>query len=145
MTEKPTRRTVLKGAAATGAVTTGIGAIGGQAAAQQDADINVDASDLQITPQRGQQRAAGLINVQVQNLAIQDVLEVTIAGVAVNIQNVNILSDNVVNINVSDVVDVEGNQVQVAVTVLGETVQGAEQTVTGTDTIDVRQTGQTGN
>ncbi|WP_226481278.1 hypothetical protein [Natrinema amylolyticum] len=145
MRENPSRRTVLKSAVATGAVATGIGAIGGQAAAQQDADITVDASDLQITPQRGQQRAAGLINVQVQNLAIQDVLEVTIAGIAVNIQNVNILSDNVVNINVSDAVDIEGNQVQVAVTVLGETVQGAEQTVTGTDTIDVQQTGQTGN
>lgn len=150
MTEKQSRRTFVRGVAATGTVATGIAAFGGQTAAQEqdadaDTDIDVDASQLQITPQRGQQRAAGLINVQAQNVVIQDVLDVTIAGVSVNVQNVNILSDNVVNINVADAVDVEGTQALVAVTILGETIQEAEQEFTGEDTVDIQQTGQTGN
>lgn len=137
-TETATRRTILRGSAAVGiAATTGVATFGGQAAAQS---VNVDASDLQITTQQGQQMASGLINVQLQNLVIQDVVEVTVGGDVVEIKNVDILSNNEVNINVADAVDVEGTQALVAVTILGETTQGAVQEFTGEDTVDVQQT-----
>ena len=123
MTENPTRRTFVKGVAATGTAATGIAAFGGQAAAQ-----NVNANSL---------FGSGLVVVQGVN--VQDVLEVgdvdvTIledVDVDIDIQDVQVLNDNVVRIlndvTVEDVLN--ENQVTVQVSILGDIV--------GTDVVNV--------
>ena len=138
------RRTFVKGAAATGVAATGVGAFSGGAAAQQT--VPIDTSNLQITSQRGQQQAAGLIVVQLQNLDVelQDVVDVVVqvGDDVVSVQNVRILNNNNVQLNVSDLVDVAGNTVQVAVTLLGQTAQQGETEFVGSTAADVLQAAQ---
>ena len=123
MTEKQSRRTFVKGVAATGTVATGVAAFGGQAAAQ-----NINANSL---------FGSGLVVVQGVN--VQDVLDVgdvdvTIledVDVDIDIQDVQILNDNVVrvlnDVTVENVLN--RNQVTVQVSILGDTV--------GTDIVNV--------
>lgn len=139
MTENHSRRTFVKGIAATGTAATGVAAFGGSTAAQEEG-LNVNTGNLNITEQNGEQQAEGLIVVQAQNVALQDVVEVTVGDDVVNIEDVEVLNENVIQVAVADAVDVEGTQV--AVTVLGETEQG--QQLEGTDTVQIGQGGQTG-
>ena len=123
MTEKQSRRTFVKGVAATGTAATGVAAFGGQAAAQ-----NVNANSL---------FGSGLIVVQGVN--VQDVIDVgdvdvTIlenVDVDIDIQDVQILNDNVVRILNDVTVEnvLNQNQVTVQVSILGDIV--------GTDVVNV--------
>jgi hypothetical protein len=134
-----TRRTFMKGAAATGIAATGIAAFSGNAAAQP----NIDTSDFTVIEQDGVQTAEGLIVVQAQNIAITDLVEVVIGrSVVENVEILNI-TDNVVQIAITEsLVDVRGVQAQIAVTVLGQSTQGQQQeierTVRGRTRVDQR-------
>lgn len=136
----PTRRKILKTLGATGLAATGMAATSGQAAAQNN-PVNVDTSELTIGDQNGEQVAQGLINVQVQNVlvAIQDVLSVQIGRSVIEDLNVEVLNDNEVNINLSDVVDVQGNNVAVIVNVLGETTSGQVSEFRGVERTEITQ------
>lgn len=145
MTEKnesdQSRRSFIKRSAAVGAAaTTGVAAFGGEAAAQQNAVANVDANQLNVVRQRtGNTRVAGLINVVLQNVNVQALnnVIVNVGGINVNVQNIQLLSNNRIKIVVQDVIDITQNQVQVAVTVLGTTLQGQQFEATGGDTVNV--------
>ena len=120
MTENPSRRTFVKGVAATGTVATGVAAFGGQAAAQ-----NVNADSL---------FGSGLVVVQGVN--VQDVLDVgdvdvTIledVDVDIDVQDVQVLNNNVVrilnNVTVENVLN--RNQVTVQVSILGGDFVGTD-------------------
>lgn len=135
-----TRRTFMKGAAATGVAATGITAFSGSAAGQQN-PVNVDASQLEIGDQDGEQVATGLINVQVQNavVAIQDVISVQIGRSVIENLNVEVLNDNEVNIALDDVVNVQGNNIAVIVNILGETTSGQVSEFRGVDRTEITQ------
>lgn len=116
MTEKPTRRTVVKGAAATGLAATGLGAFGSSASAQQDIrNLNVQISD-------------GLVNISninvLQNVDVSNV-DITVIGGDVNVNVENIANNLDIDVEDVQVVNVEdalnNNVVQVAVGVLGGT------------------------
>lgn len=81
--------------------------------------------------------------VQVQNVAAQitDVADVNVViNDAVDIGDISILNNNTIQIPITDVVDVTGNQVQVIVNLLGITAAGQDiGDVTATDTINVPQ------
>lgn len=150
MTEKDqsneTRRTFMKGAAATGVAATGITAFSGNAAGQsravQRVDAVVDATQLNLTEQEtGTTEVSGLINVVVQNVdvdALNNVI-VQLGGVNVNVQDVSILNNNDVDVQiiVNDVLNLIGNQI--AVTLLGTTQQNQRFRARGTDTINQTQ------
>lgn len=113
-----TRRTFVKGAAATGVAATGLTAFSGGAAAQQrirNLNINLTEQD-------------GVLNVNVQNvnvlnnLNVEDVVVTVIGGDVLSDINVNIED---VNVEIIDDVNVENvlnnNVVQVAVVALSDT------------------------
>ena len=108
------RRSVLKGAAATGLAATGLGVFGGSAAAQQ----NIRNLKVQIS--------YGLVNISninaLQNVQVSDVAVTVIGGdVNVNVENIaNNLDIDVEDVQVVNVEDVLNDSVvQVAVSVLG--------------------------
>ena len=127
MTEKPSRRTFVKGIAATGTAATGIAAFGGQAAAQQIIDETVTAV----------QKGAGLVLVQLQVTDAVDIgsVSVTVAGneVVKNVGNNN---------NITVPVQVSGNQIgaNVAVAILGAAGNTLDQANTS---VTEQTTGQT--
>ena len=122
-----TRRTFMKGAAATGVAATGLTAFSGSAAAQEDVTLR----DLQLNITEVQ---SGLVNLRVENvrvirdITVQDI-DVTIIGrsVAEGDIIVDIIDDVTVTfedrvINIQDIdVDILSNfdTIQVAVAVLG--------------------------
>ena len=108
-----TRRTVLKGAAATGITATGLGVFGSASAQQNLRNLNVQISN-------------GLVNVSninaLNNVQVSDVVVTVIGGdVNVNVENIaNNLNIDVEDVQVVNVEDVLNNSVvQVAVAVLG--------------------------
>ena len=112
MTEKQSRRTFVKGVAATGTAATGLAAFGGQATAQQN--IDVDASQL----------AEGLIVVQnvqadiIDDITVQDI-NVIVQNIDVTVQNIEILQGGInvfVDIDESEVLS--RNVVNVVVQIL---------------------------
>ena len=126
MTEKDqsneTRRTFMKGAAATGVAATGLTAFSGNAAAQQRI------RELQVNLQQQQ----GLLNVNIgnvnvlRNVNVQDVVVTVIGGdvlsnIEVNLQNIDVNVEIIddVNIDVNNVLN--NNAVQVAVVALSDT------------------------
>ena len=125
MTENPSRRTFVKGVAATGTAATGLAAFGGQAAAQTQ---NVNADSL---------FGSGLVVVQGVN--VQDVIDVgdvdvtlvDIGDVDIVVQDVQVLNNNVVRILNDVTVEnvLNQNQVTVQVSILGDVV--------GTDVVNV--------
>lgn len=133
MTDKDTdsgsheRRSVLKALGIGGLAATGLSASAGTAAAQTNGNKKAVAeiTDVQNTEQTGTQGAAGLVVVQLQNVNVSDVLDVAVAvgDDVVDIDEINILNNNTVQIVLTDTIDV--NVGQVAVTVLGQTVQDA--------------------
>lgn len=140
--EGQSRRKFLKTTGAVGVAATGVGAFGGSAAAQETANLDIQSVSRSIFRQTGRQGAAGLIVVQVQNVAVDviDNVNVQIADVAdVDVGDINVLNNNTVKIAIDEVVEVTQNQVQVAVTLLGETVQGADFEGTTTETFNVGQ------
>lgn len=108
------RRTVLKGAAATGLAATGLGVFGGSAVAQQD----IRSLSVNVTEQ------GGVLNVNIQNVRVLE--SVNVQDVVVTVIGGDVLS----NITVEDVdVDVLNNvdidilndsSVQVAVAALSD-------------------------
>lgn len=129
MTENPSRRTFVKGVAATGTAATGLAAFGGQAAGQDEGNIIEEITAVQ--------RGAGLVLVQLQVTDAVDIgsIEVTVADneVIKNVGNNN---------NITVPVQVSGNQVgaNVAVAVLGAAGNVLEQDNT---TVSEQTTGQT--
>ena len=91
MTEKQSRRTFVKGVAATGTAATGVAAFGGQAAAQQDGPI----SDVTATLQNQD----GLVNVSIGDVTVEDVdvIKVRVRDVVVtitdNLNDADVLSN----------------------------------------------------
>lgn len=85
MTENPSRRTFVKGVAATGTVATGLAAFGGQAGAQQDGPIGDVTAVLQ----------DGLVNVTIGDVTVEDidVITVRVRDVVVEITDNEILND----------------------------------------------------
>lgn len=129
MTDKDTndksRRTFMKGAAATGVAATGMAAFSGSAAAQEDIrQLNVRDVNVQ----------DGLVNLNISNVNIlrnvDDIIVTIIGGdvlsdITIDIEEINILrfEDEVnvirdVNVNVQDVLN--DNVVQVAVLALSD-------------------------
>ena len=111
MREPISRRTFVRGAAATGIAATGI-AVGGTAAAQADTSVNAN-----------QLFGSGLVVVQginVQDLIDVNDVEVTVVDgpVTVTVTDVEILNDNVVRILNDVEVSENLNQNQVTVQVL---------------------------
>lgn len=142
--EGQSRRSFLKTTGAIGAAaTTGVAAFGGQAAAQQTATAEIKNVSRSIFRQAGNQAAAGLIIVQVQNVAVSDVVDanVAIGGVNVDVEDIQVLSDNKVKLVIADTVDVVGNNVLVAVNLLGVQTVGGQtiEQLSDTDRINVRQ------
>ncbi|MFC6825310.1 hypothetical protein [Halopelagius fulvigenes] len=125
------KKTVAVGAAATGA-TAFAGGAAAQRSERQGSRVIGDA--LNFTRQSGGVLASGLITVVVQNVNLTALNDITVSiggdVLDVDVGDVNILNDNVVKISISDVVDIEGNQV--AVTVLGSTTQGGSFDLTDT-------------
>lgn len=127
MTEKSSRRSVLKGVAATGTAATGLAAFGGQAAGQT---TNVNANPL---------FGSGLIVVQgvnvlnISDITVQDVTVTILENVDVdiNVEDVQVLNDNVIKIlnDVSVENVLNQNQVTVQVSLLGSII--------GSDTVNV--------
>lgn len=121
------RRNVLKALGIGGLAATGLGTATGSVAAQNNGNKKVVAeiTNVQNQEQTGEQDAAGLVVVQLQNVNVSDVLDVAVAigEDVVDIDEINILNDNTVEIVLTDTLDL--NNVQVAVTVLGQTVQDA--------------------
>lgn len=123
------RRNVLKALGIGGLAATGLSASAGAAAAQPQNNGNkkgvAEITNVQNLEQTGEQAAAGLVVVQLQNVNVSDVLDVAVAigDDVVDIDEINILNDNTVQIVLTDTLDL--NNVQVAVTVLGQTVQDA--------------------
>lgn len=130
MTDKDTdsgsheRRSVLKALGIGGLAATGLGASAGTAAAQNKKTV-AEITNVENIEQEGTQEAAGLIVVQLQNVNVSDLLDVAVAvgDDVVDIDQINILTDNTVQIVLTDTIDV--NVGQVAVTILGQTVQDA--------------------
>ena len=138
------RRNFIKKSAAVGAAaTTGVAAFGGEAAAQQTANLDIKSVSRNIFRQTGSQKAGGLIVVQVQNVAVDVIDNVTVAigsdVLDVTVQDVSILNNNTVKIAIDEVVEVTQNQVQVAVTLLGQTVQNTDFSGSTTETFNVGQ------
>lgn len=120
------RRTFLKGVAATGVAATGLAAFSGGAAAQQVRTLRL--GDVQV--------GSGLLTVQLQNINvlrnvnIEDVVVTVIGGdVRILEEGINInFEEEVIEINLKNIdVDVDvlndalnNNNVQVAVAVLGD-------------------------
>lgn len=125
MTENPSRRTFVKGVAATGTAATGLAALGGQAAANNHAFDDVEATL--------EQTQDGLVNVNVnvQNVNVEDVdiLNIRVRNVDVTVEDVtvNVLREiTLENVNVQAL-----NNVQVVVQALtegGEVIQTATTT-----------------
>ena len=114
-----TRRTFMKGAAATGVAATGLTAFGGNAAAQQE---NIRNLNVNLTEQ------GGILNVNVQNVNVLN--NVNVEDVVVTVIGGDVLSDIEVDIRNIDVdVNVENvltdilndSVVQVAVVALSDT------------------------
>ena len=114
------RRTVLKGAAATGAAATGLGVFGGASAQQNAKNLNVQVG------------GDGLVTVNninaLNNVQVKDVAITVIGGNVVDDVNVeNVLNDlealDNLDVKLEDVVNVQNvlndSVVQVAVVVLG--------------------------
>lgn len=122
------RRTVLKALGVGGLAATGLGAATGSAAAQNKKTV-AEITNAQDLVQEGGQVGSGLLVVQVQNVNVSDVLDAAIAVgddvIDVDVGDITVLSNNNVEIVVNDTVDVVGNTVQVAVTLLGTTAQDA--------------------
>lgn len=125
-----TRRTVLKGAAATGLAAVGVGAFGGGAVARRNVrnlNLNLSESD-------------GLLTVNVQNvdvlrnLDVEDVQVTVIGGDALSNIDVEI-SDVDVDVNIQEVAQniLNDSVVQVAVAVLDG---GGDIVAAGSDTLD---------
>ena len=111
MTENQSRRTFVKGVAATGTAATGLAAVGGQAGAQENVIGDVTAT---IDEQ------AGLVNVNVQNVNVQDVeiLRIRVRDVVVNVEDVEVNVEEVITL---EDVNVQAlNNVQVVVQALTE-------------------------
>lgn len=113
------RRTVLKGAAATGLAATGLGVFGTSAAAQQ----NIKNLNVNLTQQ------GGLLNVNVQNvnllnnLDIDDVAVTVIGGDVEVLNNIDVnLEDIDVDVAIDDVLQdvLNDSVVQVAVMALSD-------------------------
>lgn len=112
--EDEKRRTVLKGAAATGVAATGLGVFGSASAQQRIRNLNVQVS------------SGGLVNISninvLQNVQVSDVT-VTVIGGDVNINVENIANNLDIDVSDVQVVNVENvlndSVVQVAVAVLG--------------------------
>lgn len=112
-----TRRTFVKGAAATGVAATGVTAFSGGAAAQQDIrNLNVNLTEQ-----------GGLVNVNVQNVNVlnnvnvEDIVVTVIGGdvevlnnLTVNIEDIDVNIENVLNDLLSE------SAVQVAVVALSD-------------------------
>ena len=109
------RRTVLKGAAATGVAATGLGVFGSASAQQDIRNLNV---------QVGGDGLVSISNINaLNNVQVSDVTVTVIGGdVEVDVQNIannlDITENNVEVVNVEDVLN--NSVVQVAVAVLGE-------------------------
>lgn len=102
MTENPTRRTFVKGVAATGTAATGVAAFGGQTAAQQDGPIGDVTATLQ----------EGLVNVTIGDVTVEDIdiLRIRVRDVVVTITDNEILNDADVLSNIEiDLEDVNVN------------------------------------
>ena len=121
MTEKQSRRTFVKGVAATGTAATGLAAFGGQATAQQDGPIGDVTAVLQ----------EGLVNVTIGDVTVEDVevITVRIRDIIVTIEDVDVLNN--VQIDVSDINVNALNNLNVVVQALsgGRVVQTVRQRV----------------
>lgn len=114
--EDKKRRTVLKGAAATGLAATGLGTMGSAAAQQDIRELNVSLSEQ-----------AGLLNVNVQNVGVlenvnvQDVVVTVIGGDVLSNIDINIQDVNVEILTFENVDILNDSTVQVAVAALSDT------------------------
>lgn len=136
------RRSVLKALGVGGLAATGLTAATGSAAAQSsNRRVVSKITNVQNIVQDGDQVGTGLIVVQVQNVAVADLLDVSVAigDSLVEVQDIEILNNNTVQIVVNDVVDATVGSVQVAVTLLGTTVQDADNLFATADTTTIRQ------
>ena len=113
MTENPTRRTFVKGVAATGTAATGVASLAGSTTAQQNIDVNADNLVTE-----------GLINVQnvqadiIDDITVEDV-NVIIQNIDVTVQDIEILEGGInilVDIDESEVLS--RNVVNVVVQIL---------------------------
>ena len=127
--EDDSRRTFLKGAAATGVAATGLTALTGNAAAQRQRVRNLNLGNLTVTQQNG------LVNVSIpirnnnvlNNINIEDIFVTIIGGGISILENVNIEDslNDVIDVTLNDIdIDVlnnalNQNDVQVSVVVLG--------------------------
>ena len=133
------RRNVLKTLGVGGLAAVGLGASTGSAAAQGNKKTVAEITNVQNLVQDGDQTGTGLVVVQVQNVNVSDVLDATVAvgGDVISVEDIEILNNNTVQLVVNDAVDVTVGSVQIAVTLLGTTVQDANNlfAVGDTDTI----------
>lgn len=105
---------------------TGVGAFGGQAAAQEHVDINIQ--DVQL----GQ----GLIVINVSQVLENVDVDITIQNINVDVRNVRIVTieDSVIQVAVA-ILGAIDQTTQMTATVTGETTDG--DSVTATDTTSV--------
>jgi len=124
------RRTVLKGAAATGLAATGLSLFGGSAVARQNIrDLNVSLNEQ-----------GGVLNVNIQNVGVLE--NVNVEDVVVTVIGGDVLSDIEVNVEDVDVrvleyvnIDVlNDSTVQVAVAALSDT---GEIVAAGSDALNI--------
>lgn len=134
------RRSVLKAFGIGGLAATGLSATAGTAAAQNKKAV-AEITSVQDLVQDGDQTGTGLIVVQVQNVNVSDVLDVAVAigDDVINVEDIEVLNNNNVEIAVTDTVDVAVGSVQVAVTLLGTTVQDASNMFAVGDTTTITQ------
>lgn len=136
--ESTPRRNVLKALGVGGLAAAGLGASAGSAAAQNKKTV-AEITNVQDLVQDGDQTGTGLVVVQLQNVNVSDVLDASVAvgDDLLEVSNIDILNNNTVQLVVNDAVDVNVGSVQLAVTLLGTTVQDANNlfAVGDTDTI----------